>query len=173
MTDIEQKLYAQIGLLSTQFASIEHQVQEILARYITHGDSNNMLVGLILDKDNLEKKLQHLEKAVLFELHKKQPIRDYISKVREQKSLRNSFIHGSWFVSSKLGNDVIGVYHNTVTKFYPISSGNDPDNPGWQMGTETYYTLKNLQEINERIKGIYCHGQTLIKEMDNGEFEFF
>ena len=48
MTVAEQKLYTQIGMLSTQFATIEHQVQEILARYITSGENDNMLIGLIL-----------------------------------------------------------------------------------------------------------------------------
>ena len=106
-------------------------------------------------------------------LHKKESIRDFIAKVREHKILRNSFIHGRWFVASKLGNEVIGVFHNKVIKHQPKSWGKDPDNPGWQMGTETFYTLNELQEINDRINSVRKLGQNLIKEMDNGKFEFF
>lgn len=173
MTEIEEKLYAQIGLISTRFATIEHQVQEILARYITSGDNHNMLVSLVLDQENLEKKLQHLEKAVLFELHNKNQIRDFIKKIRTQKELRNSFIHGSWHVVSSLDDYVICVYHNRVKKFYGKSSEKDPDNPGWQMGDETIYSLVQLEAINNEIEEIKVVGEKIIEKIDNGGFEFF
>lgn len=167
MTSKEEKMYAQLGFLSTQFANIEQKIHDILVRIVTKDRIDYWMLDYMMESESLEKKLQYLEKAIWFDWIHKDSIKKLVKLIRVHKGVRNSFIHGTWHPFTKDGKEKIAVFNLKIDK---INKAN-PENPAWARGVENTYSIEDIIEINKEIGKITTVADDVLAAMDSKGFE--
>jgi hypothetical protein len=176
-----REIYAELGLLSIQFAEIEQIVKDILVKYICR-DCFADLIGILVTEDfSLEKRLKLLKEINKYSDEYEEKISNLISLIKPKQTLRNDFIHGIWHIR----NDEYGRINIVVEKkkiIYketpiPIKNVNEKNElkkrvqKTWRHSKFEFYTINDLELINQELLKIISKGKDILNEIDEKGFD--
>jgi len=164
MCTIEEKeIYADLGILSTRFANIEHIIHELMVKIIVRDSSDlDELFGVTpIENQPLSKRLSLLEKLNRFNNFYSDRVLEVIELIKPKMSVRNYFIHGIWTIGKK--NIQI---ENKKIKFTQRSDGRT-----WRYGGAKHILPEDLKNLNKELLAIIEKGQSILDDIENYGFE--
>ncbi|WP_431126199.1 hypothetical protein [Flagellimonas flava] len=158
-----KEIYADLGLLATQFATIEQLVHDILVKIIVrNGHEIDDMFGITIVKDQtLGKRLGLLEELNHFHNDYSNPISGFIASVKPKIKIRNYFIHGVWTITE----DSIMV-ENKKIKYKKLDNGRR-----WEYGGAKFVKPNELKKLNSELGEIILKATRILEDIENHGFE--
>lgn len=142
----KEKLFARIGELTVQFATLEHQLQSLLELLVA---GNNQVIGpFLIHELNLPVLLRKIKHIARFKLKGDGSLLDQLEgtlkRVEATRDLRNLLIHGNWQIDENCTTCPVRV-RDFKMRF-------EDDN--WQDLAETSFNEKKLTHLIRRLQGM-------------------
>lgn len=156
-------IYANIGLLATQFAAIEQLVHDILVKIIVRNahEISDMFGITILENQTLGKRLGLLKKLNRFDNDYTERIVDLVESIEPKISIRNYFIHGVWSIEE---NSI--VIENKKLKYTKLD-----DRQEWRYGGAKSVQQEELKQLNAELGSIIEDAKRILADIENYGFE--
>ncbi|GMN08627.1 hypothetical protein MTsPCn5_40170 [Croceitalea sp. MTPC5] len=164
MTVMERKdIYANIGLLATQFAAIEQLVHDILVKIIVRNahEISDMFGITIIENQTLGKRLGLLKKLNRFDNDYTERIGDLVESIEPKISIRNYFIHGVWSIKE---NSIL--IENKKLKYTKLEDGQM-----WRYGGAKSVQQEELNQLNPDLGVIIENAKRILTDIENYGFE--
>jgi hypothetical protein len=162
MTDIEQRFYCQIGLISTGFAKLEHLIREIIHLLLNTNDEFVSELAIQENSTSQNQKLmlrlnkyRQIESAKIVELSK---------KIDGLRINRNLFIHGDWNVYDEEGQEVVFVCSTTKVTFKKVRYGT-----ATLRNTHDEFKIKELEREVDKIQECIALAKVIVRLLEKSE----
>ena len=142
----KDRLFAKIGELTVQFATLEHQLQTLLELLVAE---NSRVIGpFLIHELNLSvllRKIKHIARyrlqsdASLLEL-----LEGTLKRIEATRDLRNLLIHGNWQIDENCSTCPVRVRDFKMRY----------EDGQWQDLAETTFNEKKLTHLTRRLQGI-------------------
>ena len=141
----KDKLYARIGELTVQFATLEHRLQSLLRLMVGH---ENDLIGPFFIHDlNLFALLRKVRLLARLQLQDDQALLESleraIKRIDATRDMRNLLVHGHWQIREDCSSCPVRVQDFKLRY----------DDGQWQPLTETTFSEKKLTHLIRRLEG--------------------
>jgi hypothetical protein len=153
----KEKLYAKIGELTIQFATLEHRLQALLKMLM--GEDNALVGPFFIHDLNLFVLLRKVGLIARYQLEDDEALlRDLehtLRRINAMRDLRNLLVHGEWEI-------------NTDSKRCPILVRDFKikyDEGQWQELSETRFTEKKLTQLIRRLDGAGLEVEHLVRRL--------
>ncbi len=154
-----EKLYARIGELTIQFATLEHRLQSLLKILI--GQDNELIGPFFIHELNLSSLLRKVRTIARYRLEDGKPLLADLERALKQidttRDLRNLLVHGNWQIDEACKSCPVRV-RDFKMKY---------QNGQWRELTETTFTEKRLTHLIGRLEGIRRDIEQLIAQLEN------
>ena len=154
----KEKLYAKIGELTIQFATLEHRLQSLLKILI--GDNNSLLGPFFIHELNLFVLLRKVGQIARYQLRDDQELLTDLERTLKQingmRDLRNLLVHGEWHIDADCKRCPIMV-RDFKMKY---------DDGQWQELTETTFAEKRLTQLIRRLDGAGLEVEHLVRRLE-------
>jgi len=153
----KERLFARIGELTVQYATLEHQLQSLLDLLLA---GNNQLIGpFLIHELNLAVLLRKIKQVARFQLQNDQSLlsdlEQAIKRVEAIRDLRNLLIHGNWQINENCPTCPV-----TVRDFkMRFEAGR------WQDQAETTFNEQKLIHLVNRLHGMSRDVQQVIQRL--------
>ena len=142
----KDKLFAKIGELTVQFATLEHQLQALLELLIAE---NSQVIGpFLIHELNLSVLLRKIKHIARYRLQGDASLLDLLEgtlkRIEATRDLRNLLIHGNWQIDE--GCTACPVRVRDFKMRYEEGQ--------WQDLTETTFNEKKLTHLTRRLQGM-------------------
>jgi len=142
----KQELFARIGELTVQFATLEHQLQSLLKSLLR--EDCPLLGPFFIHELNLAVLLRKIKHIARYRLGDDEPLlREFeqtVKRIDAMRDLRNLLVHGYWQVDESCNACPV-----RVRDFKMKREGGQ-----WQDLTETTFTERKLAHLVERLREI-------------------
>jgi len=142
----KDKLFAKIGELTVQFATLEHQLQSLLELLIAE---NSQVIGpFLIHELNLGVLLRKIKHIARYKLQGDGSLLELLEgtlkRIEATRDLRNLLIHGNWQIDE--GSTACPVRVRDFKMKY--------EDGQWQDLTETTFNEKKLTHLTRRLQGM-------------------
>jgi uncharacterized protein YutE (UPF0331/DUF86 family) len=153
----KDKLFAKIGELTIQFATLEHQLQSLLEILLVE---KCMLIGpFFIHELALSMLLRKIKHIARYRLQNDRPLLEElehtVKRIDATRDLRNLLIHGDWQIDEDCTVCPVRV-RDYKMKF---------EEGQWQELTETTFNEKKLTHLTRRLQGMSHEVQHLIRRL--------
>jgi hypothetical protein len=142
----KEKLFAKIGELTVQFASLEHYLQSLLELLIA-GD-NQVIGPFLIHELNLPILLRKIKHIARFKLQGEgsllEQLEQTLKQVEATRDMRNLLVHGNWLIDET--NAVCPVRVRDFKMRY--------EDGQWLELAETSFNEKKLTHLVRRLQGM-------------------
>jgi hypothetical protein len=153
----KERLYARIGELTVQFATVEHRLQALLGLLV--GRDNELIEPFFIHDLNLFALLRKVRLIARYQLLDDPPLlKDLeraIKRIDTTRDLRNLLVHGQWYIAED--HQACPVRVQDFKMRY--------DDGQWQPLTETTFTEKKLTQIIARLEGTSQEIERIISKL--------
>ncbi len=155
----KDRLFAKIGELTVQFASLEHQLQSLLEILLIE---NSRLIGpFLIHELNLAVLLRKIKHIARYRLQEDSSflaeLEQVLKRIDAMRDLRNLLIHGNWQIAED--SSVCPVRVRDFKMKY--------EDGQWQDLTETTFNEKKLTHLTRRLQGMSNDVQHLIHHLQH------
>ena len=155
----KEKLYARIGELTVQFATLEHRLQSLLR--IMVGQENELIGPFFIHELNLFALLRKVRLMGRMQL-KDDPallgdLERAIKRIDATRDMRNLLVHGHWQIHADCASCPVRV-QDFKMRF---------DDGQLQPLTETTFNEKKLTHLNRRLAGISQDIEHIVGQLKN------
>jgi len=142
----KDKLFAKIGELTVQFATLEHQLQTLLELLIAE---NSQVVGpFLIHELNLAVLLRKIKHIARFKLQSDgsllEQLEGTIKRIEAMRDMRNLLIHGNWQIDENCTACPVRVRDFKMRY----------EEGQWQDLVETTFNEKKLTHLTRRLQGV-------------------
>jgi hypothetical protein len=141
---LKEKLYARIGELTIQFATLEHRLQSLLKILI--GMDNDIVGPFLIHELNLFTLMRKIRLIARYQLRDDPQFLDDLERALKRidttRDLRNLLIHGDWQIDEDCVSCPVRVRDFKVK----VEDGQ------WQELTETTFNEKKLNHLARRLR---------------------
>lgn len=153
----KEKLYAKIGELTIQFATLEHRLQSLLKMLMGQDDP---LVGpFFIHELNLFVLLRKVGLIARYQLEDDDELlgdlEHTLRRINAMRDLRNLLVHGEWEINEDCKRCPVLV-RDFKMKY---------DDGQWQELSETTFTEKRLTQLVRRLDGAGLEVQHLVRRL--------
>ena len=142
----KDKLFAKIGELTVQFATLEHQLQSLLELLLA--ENNSMIGPFLIHELNLSVLLRKIRHIARYKLQSDgsllEQLEGTLKRIEATRDLRNLLIHGNWQIDE--GSTTCPVRVQDFKIKY--------EDGQWQELTETTFNEKKLTHLTRRLQGV-------------------
>lgn len=154
----KEKLYAKIGELTIQFATLEHRLQSLLKMLMGEG---NALVGpFFIHELNLFVLLRKVGVIARYQLQDDEvllgDLEHTLRRINAMRDLRNLLVHGEWEINAECKSCPVLV-RDFKMKY---------DDGQWQELSETKFTEKRLTQLVRRLDGAGLEVEHLVRRLE-------
>jgi hypothetical protein len=153
----KEKLYAKIGELTIQFATLEHRLQSLLK--ILMGEDNTLLGPFFIHELNLFVLLRKVGQIARYQLHDDEALladlERTLKRINTMRDLRNLLVHGDWAIDETCKASPVTV-RDFKMKY---------DDGQWQELTETTFNEKKLTQLIRRLEGVGLEVEHLVRRL--------
>ncbi|MBN2132009.1 MAG: hypothetical protein JW741_21080 [Sedimentisphaerales bacterium] len=153
----KQELFARIGELTVQFATLEHQLQSLLKRLLR--EDCPLLGPFFIHELNLAVLLRKIKHIARYRLQDDEPLcREFeqtVKRIDAMRDLRNLLVHGYWEI-----DETCSACPVRVRDFKMKQEGGQ-----WQDLTETTFTERKLTHLVERLREISAEVDGLVARL--------
>jgi hypothetical protein len=154
---LKEKIYAKIGELTIEFATLEHRLQSLLKILI--GENNTLIGPFFIHELNLFVLLRKVGQIARYQLQDDEALLDDLERVLKRinamRDLRNLLVHGEWHI-----DEACKACPVTVRDF-KMKYGDGQ----WQELTETTFNEKKLTQLTRRLKGSSLDVEHLVRRL--------
>lgn len=155
----KERLYARIGELTIQFATLEHRLQSLLK--ILVGQDNELIGPFFIHELNLFSLLRKVRTIARYRLEDNQPLlaelERTLKRIDTTRDLRNLLVHGNWQIDEDCENCPVRV-RDFKMKY---------QNGQWRELTETTFNEKRLAHLIHRQEGTRREVEHLIAQFED------
>ncbi len=142
----KDKLFAKIGELTIQFATLEHELQSLLELLIAE---NSQVIGpFLIHELNLSVLLRKIKHIARYKLQNDAALLDLLERtlkrIEATRDLRNLLIHGNWQIREDCSTCPVHVRDFKMRY----------EDGQWQDLTETTFNEKKLTHLTRRLQGM-------------------
>jgi hypothetical protein len=153
----KEKLYAKIGELTIQFATLEHRLQSLLKMLM---GQNDPLVGpFFIHELNLFVLLRKVGLIARYQLQDDDELlgdlEHTLRRINAMRDLRNLLVHGEWVINEDCKSCPVLV-RDFKMKY---------DDGQWQELSETTFTEKRLTQLVRRLDGAGLEVEHLVRRL--------
>ncbi|MCU0914363.1 MAG: hypothetical protein MUC88_07370 [Planctomycetes bacterium] len=153
----KEKLFARIGELTVQFATLEHQLQSLLELLIAE---NNQVIGpFLIHELNLSILLRKIRHIARFKLQSDggllEQLEGTLKRIEATRDLRNLLIHGNWQIDANCTSCPVLVRDFKMRY----------EDGQWQELTETTFNEKKLTHLIRRLQAMSQDVQHLTRRL--------
>jgi hypothetical protein len=163
MTEIEQKFYCQIGLISTGFAKLEHLIREII--HLLMNTDDEFISQLVIQENSINQNQKLMLKLNKYRQTEEDKIVELNKKIDSLRINRNLFIHGDWDVYDKEGHEVLFVCSTTKVTFKKVTYGTVT-----RRNTHDAFNIKELEQGVEKIQECVALAKEIVDLLENTSF---
>jgi hypothetical protein len=142
----KDKLFAKIGELTVQFATLEHQLQALLELLLA--ENSQMIGPFLIHELNLSVLLRKIKHIARYKLQTNGSLlgqlEGTLKRIEATRDLRNLLIHGNWQIDE--GSTTCPVRVRDFKMKY--------EDGQWQDLTETTFNEKKLTHLTRRLQGM-------------------
>lgn len=153
----KEKLYARIGELTVQFATLEHRLQSLLRLMV--GEENELIGPFFIHELNLFTLLRKVRLIARYRLNEDprllEDLEHAIKHVDATRDLRNLLVHGRWQIDENCKACPVRVQDFKMRY----------DDGHWQTLTETTFNEKRLTQLNRRLAGTSQEIEHIIRRL--------
>ena len=153
----KEKLYAKIGELTIQFATLEHRLQALLK--ILMGEDNALVGPFFIHELNLFVLLRKVGLIARYQLEDDAELLgdlEYtLRRINAMRDLRNLLVHGEWHIDEDCKSCPVKV-RDFKLKY---------DEGQWQELSETTFTEKRLTQLVRRLDGAGLEVEHLVRRL--------
>ena len=154
----KEKLYAKIGELTIQFATLEHRLQSLLKILI--GENSTLVGPFFIHELNLFVLLRKVGQIARYQLRDDDDLLENLERtlkhINGMRDLRNLLVHGEWHINPDCQACPVTV-RDFKMKY---------DDGQWQELTETNFTEKKLTQFLRRLEGAGLEVEHLIQRLN-------
>jgi len=140
-----EKLYAKIGELTIQFATLEHRLQAMLKMLI--GQDSTLIGPFFIHELNLFVLLRKVGQIARYQLKDDElllaDLERALKRINTMRDMRNLLVHGEWHIQTDCPSCPVLV-RDFKMKY---------EDEQWQELTETTFTEKQLTQFIRRLEG--------------------
>jgi hypothetical protein len=142
----KDKLFAKIGELTVQFATLEHQLQSLLELLVAE---NSRVIGAFLIHElNLPVLLRKIKHIARFRLQDNESLLEQLEqtlkRIEATRDMRNLLIHGNWQIDETCTTCPVRVRDFKMRY----------EDGQWQDLAETTFNEKKLTHLTRRLQGM-------------------
>ena len=156
---LKEKLYARIGQLTIQFATLEHHLQSLLKILI--GENNTLIGPFFIHELNLFVLLRKVGLIARYQLRDDElllaDLERTLKHINAMRDLRNLLVHGEWHIDEECKACPI-----TVRDFKMKYGAGQ-----WQELTETTFNEKRLTQLIRRLEGAGLEVEHLVRRLQD------
>ncbi len=142
----KDKLFAKIGELTVQFATLEHQLQSLLELLLA--ENSKMIGPFLIHELNLSVLLRKIKHIARYKLQGDgsllEQLEGTLKRIEATRDLRNLLIHGNWQIDEASTTCPVRV-RDFKMKY---------EDGQWQELTETTFNEKKLTHLTRRLQGV-------------------
>ncbi len=142
----KDKLFAKIGELTVQFATLEHQLQSLLEMLLM--EKSRLIAPFFIHELNLAVLLRKIKHIARYRLQNDgrflEELEGVLKRIDATRDLRNLLIHGNWQIDEDC--EVCPVRVRDFKMKYEEGQ--------WQELTETTFNEKKLTHLTRRLQGM-------------------
>jgi hypothetical protein len=142
----KERLFARIGELTIQFATLEHQLQSLLE--ILLGESTRLIAPFFIHELNLSVLLRKIKQVARYKLQTDGSLLDDLERALKQieatRDTRNLLVHGQWQIEEACTACPVRV-RDFKMKY---------EDGQWQELTETTFNEKKLIHLVRRLQAV-------------------
>jgi len=142
----KDKLFAKIGELTVQFATLEHQLQSLLELLLA--ENSPMIGPFLIHELNLSVLLRKIRHIARYKLQGDgsllEQLEGTLKRIEATRDLRNLLIHGNWQIDESSTTCPVRV-RDFKMKY---------EDGQWQDLTETTFNEKKLTHLTRRLQGV-------------------
>ncbi len=153
----KEKLYAKIGELTIQFATLEHRLQSLLKILI--GEDNPLIGPFFIHELNLFVLLRKVGQIARYRLQDDElllaDLDRALKRINTMRDMRNLLVHGEWHIQADCPSCPVLV-RDFKMKY---------EDEQWQELTETTFTEKQLTQFIRRLEGTGLEIENLVQRL--------
>lgn len=153
----KEKLYARIGELTIQFATLEHRLQALLKMLM--GEDNALVGPFFIHELNLFVLLRKVGAIARYQLQDDEALlgdlEHTLRRINAMRDLRNLLVHGEWEINAECKSCPVLV-RDFKMKY---------DDGQWQELSETTFTEKRLTQLVRRLEGAGLEVEHLVRRL--------
>ncbi len=142
----KDKLFAKIGELTVQFATLEHQLQILLELLVA--EKNQVIGPFLIHELNLAVLLRKIKHIARYKLQNDVSLlgllEDTLKRIEATRDLRNLLIHGNWQIDENCSTCPVRVRDFKMRY----------EDGQWQDLAETTFNEKKLTHLTRRLQGM-------------------
>jgi len=142
----KDKLFAKIGELTVQFATLEHQLQSLLELLLA--EKSRMIGPFLIHELTLPMLLRKIKHIARYKLQGDgsllEQLEGTLKRIEATRDLRNLLIHGNWQIDETSATCPVRV-RDFKMKY---------EDGQWQDLTETTFNEKKLTHLTRRLQGV-------------------
>jgi hypothetical protein len=155
----KEKLYARIGELTIQFATLEHRLQSLLKILI--GQDNELIGPFFIHELNLSSLLRKVRTIARYRLENgKAPLDNLertLKRIDATRDMRNLLVHGNWQIDEDCTTCPVRV-RDFKMKY---------EDGHWKELSETTFNEKKLTHLIRRLEGTSHNIEHLITQLES------
>ena len=155
----KEKLYAKIGELTIQFATLEHRLQSLLKILI--GENNTLIGPFFIHELNLFVLLRKVGQIARYQLQDDETLLADLERtlkhINAMRDLRNLLVHGEWHIDEDSKACPVTV------RDFKMKYGDGQ----WQELTETTFNEKKLTQLIRRLEGAALEVEHLVRRLQD------
>ena len=155
----KEKLYAKIGELTIQFATLEHRLQSLLKILI--GENNTLIGPFFIHELNLFVLLRKVGQIARYQLQDDETLLADLERtlkhINAMRDLRNLLVHGEWHIDEDCKACPVTV------RDFKMKYGDGQ----WQELTETTFNEKRLTQLIRRLEGAGLEVEHLVRRLQD------
>ena len=155
----KEKLYAKIGVLTIQFATLEHRLQSLLKILI--GENNTLIGPFFIHELNLFVLLRKVGQIARYQLQDDETLLADLERtlkhINAMRDLRNLLVHGEWHIDEDCKACPVTV------RDFKMKYGDGQ----WQELTETTFNEKRLTQLIRRLEGAGLEVEHLVRRLQD------
>ena len=155
----KEKLYAKIGELTIQFATLEHRLQSLLKILI--GENNTLIGPFFIHELNLFVLLRKVGQIARYQIQDDETLLADLERtlkhINAMRDLRNLLVHGEWHIDEDCKACPVTV------RDFKMKYGDGQ----WQELTETTFNEKRLTQLIRRLEGAGLEVEHLVRRLQD------
>lgn len=155
----KDRLFAKIGELTIQFATLEHQLQSLLE--ILLFEKSRLIGPFLIHELNLATLLRKIKHIARYRLQNDPSflaeLEQVVKRIDATRDLRNLLIHGNWQIAEECAVCPVRV-RDFKMKY---------EDGQWQELTETTFNEKKLTHLTRRLQGMSNDVQHLVYRLQH------
>ena len=153
----KEKLYAKIGELTIQFATLEHRLQAVLKMLI--GQDSPLIGPFFIHELNLFVLLRKVGQIARYQLKDDErllaDLERALKRINAMRDMRNLLVHGEWHIQADCPSCPV------LVRDFKMKYEDDQ----WQELTETTFTEKQLTQFIRRLEGTGQEIEHLVRRL--------